>query len=68
MVVAGAGQTAFASMWYLYFQAFSSPSWYTLKASAKTSACGVRGPFSSFLSLAFMSSEIAYLLGLQDPD
>lgn len=75
----GAGQAAFDSIWYFCLQAFSPLSWYTLKASAKTSACGVRGPFSNRLSLAFFvtvalgeekkcSPEVAYLLGFQGPD
>lgn len=35
VAAAGAGQTAFASMWYFCFLALSSLSWNTLKASPK---------------------------------
>jgi hypothetical protein len=33
---------------------FQPSPWYTLKASTKTSACGVRGPFSNCLSVAYV--------------
>jgi hypothetical protein len=75
VVAAVAGPTAFASIWYFGLQTFSSLPWYTLKASAKTSACGVRGPLSSFLSFwpicrgssgkRSSSSDVAYLLGFR---
>jgi hypothetical protein len=37
---------------------FSSFLWYTLKASAKTSACGVRGPLSKCLRLDLVLGEL----------
>lgn len=39
-------------------RAFSSLPWYTLKASAKTSACGFMGPLSRCLSLTLMLKKL----------
>lgn len=50
---------------YFCLRTFSSLPLYTLKASAKTSDCGVRGPFSSFLGLAFVGVGLRKEVGYQ---
>lgn len=73
MTIAWAYHRAYANIWYFCLISSLSLWWYTLRARDKTFVCGVRGPLSRFLSWGCSgkrnrSSEVANLLGFQNPD